>query len=193
MGPTHQPVEHLASFRAMPNTNVFRPADATETAECWQLAIENKTTPSILALTRQGVPPMRTSYDKENLCARGAYSVQGDASADAVIYASGSEVSLAIEAAKILNDQEISTRVISVPCLELFGEQDPQYRKSIIGTPKARVAVEAGVRVSWDHLLGDHGKFVGMDSFGASAPANELFAHFGITSDAIVQAVKDQM
>lgn len=192
-GPTHQPVEHLASFRAMPNINVFRPADATETAECWQLAIQNKTTPSILALTRQGTEPLRKTYAQENLCARGAYSVYGDEKADAVIFATGSEVELAMAAAKELKNDDISTRVISVPCLELFSKQDTDYRKSIIGTPKARVAVEAGVQLPWDHLLGDHGKFVGMNSFGASAPANVLFEHFGITKDAIVKAVKDQI
>ncbi len=192
-GPTHQPVEHLASFRAMPNINVFRPADASETAECWQLALQNKTTPSILSLTRQGTSPLRTEFEKENLCARGAYCIFGEDEADAVIFASGSEVALALEAAKNLQGEDISARVISVPCLDLFSQQDDEYRNRIIGTPKARVAVEAGVQMPWDHLLGDTGKFVGMDSFGASAPAADLYAHFGITAEAIVASVKSQL
>ncbi len=192
-GPTHQPVEHLASFRAMPNVNVFRPADATETAECWQLAIESKTTPSILALTRQGTSPMRLEVESTNLCARGAYAIHGSANADALIYASGSEVGIALDAAKLLENDDISVRVISVPCLELFDQQDKDYRAEIKGTPKARVAVEAGVRAPWDHLLGDNGQFVGMDSFGASAPANVLFEHFGINAASIVEAVKNQL
>ncbi|MCF6302567.1 MAG: transketolase [Devosiaceae bacterium] len=192
-GPTHQPVEHLASFRAMPNVNVFRPADATETAECWQLAMQNKTTPSILSLTRQGTSPLRTEFDKENLCARGAYCVFGEEGAQAVIFATGSEVELALQAAKTLQGEDISARVISVPCLELFSQQDKDYRSSLIGAPKARVAVEAGVQMPWDHLLGDTGKFIGMNSFGASAPAADLFVHFGITAEAIVASVKSQL
>lgn len=192
-GPTHQPVEHLASFRAMPNVNVFRPADATETAECWQLAIESKTTPSLLALTRQGTTPMRLEFENANLCARGAYCIHGPANADTLIYASGSEVGIALEAAKLLENDDISVRVISVPCLELFGQQDKDYRAEIKGTPKARVAVEAGVRAPWDHLLGDNGQFVGMDSFGASAPANVLFEHFSINAASIIKAVKSQL
>jgi len=192
-GPTHQPVEHLASFRAMPNINVYRPADATETAECWQLALNEKSTPSILALTRQGTICLRSEFTRENLSARGAYIVHGSADADALIYASGSEVGIALEAAKTLESQDISTRVISVPCLELFARQDADYKKDIKGSPKARVAVEAGVRQGWDHLLGDNGQFVGMDSFGASAPAGDLFKHFAITAEHIVSAVKSQI
>lgn len=192
-GPTHQPVEHLASFRAMPNVNVFRPADAIETAECWQLAIESKTTPSILALTRQGTSPMRLEAESANLCTRGAYCIHGPSDADALIYASGSEVGIALEAAKLLENDDISVRVISVPCLELFARQDKDYKSEIKGTPKARVAVEAGVRTSWDYLLGDNGQFVGMDSFGASAPASVLFEHFGINATSVVEAVKCQL
>ncbi len=192
-GPTHQPVEHLASFRAMPNINVFRPADATETAECWQLAITRRDAPSILALTRQSVPCLRNEFEAENLCARGAYAIFGQADADALIYASGSEVSLAVSAARILESENISTRVVSVPCLELFLEQDQDYIRQIRGTPKALVAVEAGVAQGWDGLLGDGGQFVGMDGFGASAPAADLFEHFAIDTAHIVSAVKSQL
>ncbi len=192
-GPTHQPIEHLASFRVMPNLNVFRPADATETAECWQLAIEDRDTPSILALTRQGTPPVRLEMESSNLSARGAYVIHGEAEADAVIFASGSEVAIALEAAKTLEEEDIAVRVVSVPCLELFDRQDEDYRNAVIGTPRARVAVEAGVRTSWDHLLAPEGKFVGMNSFGASAPAGVLYEHFNITASAIAQAVKDQL
>ncbi len=192
-GPTHQPVEHMASFRAMPNINVFRPADATESAECWQLAINQRTTPSILALTRQSTACLRSEFVSDNLSARGAYKVYGEAGADALVYASGSEVEIALEAAKILEDEDISTRVISVPCMELFSQQDQSYIDEIRGSPKARVAAEAGVRQGWDHLLGDHGQFVGMKSFGASAPAADLFDHFAINANAIVSAVKNQL
>jgi len=192
-GPTHQPVEHLASFRAMPNVNVFRPADATETLECWQLALEAKTTPSILALTRQGTPAIRTEMEADNLCARGAYVIFGQDNSDALIYASGSEVALALEVARQLADDDIAVKVVSVPCLDLFEAQDEAYRAEIMGTPRARVAVEAGVRQGWDRYLGDNGKFVGMNSFGASAPAAELFEHFSITAAAIVEAVTSQL
>ena len=192
-GPTHQPVEHLASFRAMPGINVYRPADAMETAECWQLALEERHAPSILALTRQGTPPVRTEMDDENLCARGAYTLKGDDNATAVIFATGSEVALALEAASMLEKEDISTRVVSVPCLELFEKQDIAYQLEIKGTPRARVVVEAGVSNGWHRLLGDGGKFVGMHSFGASAPAADLFAHFNITAQAVYQAVKDQL
>ncbi len=192
-GPTHQPVEHLASFRAMPNINVFRPADAMETLECWQLALAAKSTPSILALTRQGVPASRGEMETDNLCARGAYVLSGENNAETTIFASGSEVSLALEAASQLSSEGVSAKVVSVPCFELFEQQDEAYRAEIIGAPKARVAVEAGVRQCWDRYLGDNGQFVGMDQFGASAPAGELFTRFSITVQAIVKAVTDQL
>jgi transketolase len=192
-GPTHQPVEHLASFRAMPNVNVFRPSDATETLECWQLALENKKTPSILALSRQGTPAIRDEMVQDNLCAKGAYNICGEIEADVVIFASGTEVAIAIKAYEMLSNSDISSRVVSVPCLELFYQMDKNYRQSIIGEAKVRIAVEAGVRQSWDRLLGDHGVFVGMEGFGASAPANELYQHFNITPKAIVEAVEKQI
>jgi transketolase len=192
-GPTHQPVEHLASFRAMPGINVFRPADPTEVAECWQLALEDQTAPSILALSRQGTPAIRTDFVEDNLCARGAYTIAGKDNADVVIFATGTEVQVAIDARAELEKSGTSARVVSVPCLELFNQQDSSYRQSIIGTPKSRVVVEAGVSQSWDRLLGENGQFVGMNSFGASAPAKDLFQHFGITAEAVVEAARTQL
>ena len=192
-GPTHQPVEHLASFRAMPNINVFRPCDAMETAECWLLALENKKTPSIMALSRQNTPAIRTDLSQDNLCANGAYIIRGNENADVAIFATGTEVAIAIEAYEAFSNEGISAKVISVPCLELFYQNDEKYRFSVIGSPKARVAIEAGVSQSWDKLLGDNGVFVGMDSFGASAPASDLYKHFNITAEAVIKAAKSQL
>jgi len=192
-GPTHQPVEHLASFRAMPNIDVYRPADATETAECWQLAIERKAGPSILALTRQNVSTVRNSFIEENLCARGAYLLEGDADADVALFAAGSEVEIAVAARAALAKSGIGAKVISVPCHEVFFRQDEAYRKSVIGTPKLRLAIEAGVRQGWDRFIGEDGLFIGMTGFGASAPAQDLFVHFGLTADAVVEAVTSRL
>ena len=192
-GPTHQPVEHIASLRAIPHLLVLRPADATETLECWQIAIETADRPSILALSRQNLPAVRTEYVKENLSARGAYTIAGKEDADAVIFATGSEVAIAIDGMKQLAEQGISARVVSVPSLELFNLQPEDYRARVIGKPKARVAVEAGIGLSWDKLLGDRGRFVGMHSFGASGPIDKLYEHFGITAKAVVEAVTAQL
>jgi transketolase len=192
-GPTHQPVEHMSAMRAIPNLLVFRPADAVETAECWQLALEADSTPSILALSRQNLPTVRTEYTAENLSAKGAYTLVGPADADAVIFATGSEVAIAVEAQKELTDQGVSARVVSVPSMELFAKQSDAYKAEILGSAKARVAVEAGIEMSWNKLLGDQGKFVGMHSYGASGPIDDLYAHFGITSKAVVEAVTSQL
>jgi transketolase len=192
-GPTHQPVEHLAALRAIPHLLVLRPADATETLECWQIAIETRNRPSILALSRQGLPALRTEYVKENLSARGAYTIAGKDDAEAVIFATGSEVAIAIDGMKLLKEKGVSARVVSVPSLELFNQQDEAYRNKVIGKPKARVAVEAGIGLSWDRLLGDGGRFVGMHSFGASGPIDKLYEHFGITPNAVVEAVTAQL
>lgn len=191
-GPTHQPVEHLAALRAIPNLNVFRPADAMETVECWELSLKSKKTPSILALTRQGVPAFREATDK-NRCAKGAYTISGDNDAEIVLFASGSEVSVAMDAAKELEKGKHSVRVVSVPCMELFEAQSADYRKEIIGDAKAYVAVEAGIEMGWQKYLGVNGKFVGMSTFGASAPGNQLFEHFGITAKVVVEAAKSQL
>jgi transketolase len=192
-GPTHQPVEHLSALRAIPNLLVFRPADAVETAECWQLALQSETAPSILALSRQNLPTVRDEYTMENKSARGAYTLVGDLDADAVIFASGSEVAIAIEGRKALEEKGISARVVSVPSMELFYKQPDAYRAELIGNAKARVAVEAGISMSWDKILGDKGRFVGMHSFGASGPIDDLYSFFGITPKAIVEAVTAQL
>jgi transketolase len=192
-GPTHQPVEHLAALRAIPHLQVLRPADAVETLECWQIALESKTRPSILALSRQNLPALRTEHVKENLSAKGAYKIAGDDKADAVIFATGSEVAIAVDALPLLKQKGISGKVVSVPSLELFDAQDDAYKARVIGKPKARVAVEAGIGLSWQKLLGEKGHFVGMHSFGASGPAEKLYEYFGITPQGVVEAVTRQL
>ncbi len=190
-GPTHQPVETIASLRAMPNMNVFRPCDAVETAEAWQCTMEAEHTPSVLALTRQGRPMQRTEHTDTNLTALGAYVIKGtDGERDVTILATGSEVSLATEAADVLAKEGIKAAVVSMPCWELFEAQSDAYRAEVLGTAP-RIAVEAAVRMGWDRYLGDNGKFIGMSSFGASAPFKELYKKFGITVDAVVAAAKE--
>jgi transketolase len=188
-GPTHQPVEHLAALRAMPNLRVFRPGDAVETIECWQLALEAAHTPSVLALTRQNVPQLRKGVDGENRCAVGAYElVAADGDAQVSLFATGSEVSLAVEAQKVLAGRDIPTRVVSVPCFELLAEASPAVRRAVIGDAPVKVGIEAAVRQGWDAIIGADGAFVGMTTFGASAPAKDLYRQFGITVDKIVEA-----
>jgi transketolase len=188
-GPTHQPVEHLAALRAIPNLLVFRPCDAVETAECWQLALEAKDRPSILALTRQNVPQLRNRLDEDNICARGAYEIAGpDGRSEVSIFATGSEVSVAVEAARLLAARGIAARVVSVPCFELFLDQSEDYRRAIVGDAGVNIGVEAAVRQGWDAIIGSDGIFVGMESFGASAPYKELYKKFGITAEAVAHA-----
>jgi transketolase len=191
-GPTHQAVEHIASLRAMPNVNVFRPADAVETAECWQLALENTTTPSVLALTRQGVPTVRTEHTDENLSARGAYVMaEADGGArQATILATGSEVEIALAARDQLQADGIATAVVTMPCWELFDQQPQSYRTAVLGETGVRVAVEAAACFGWSRYGVDESKVVGMRSFGASAPAADVYAHFGITHQAVADAVR---
>jgi transketolase len=192
-GPTHQPVEHMAALRAIPNLLVFRPADAMEAAECWEIALEHKSGPSLLALSRQNLPSVRPEYSRENLSARGAYTVWGDKDADVVIFATGSEVQIALEAAKELSNDSISARCVSVPSFELFAKQPADYQRTIFGKAKARVAVEAAIEMGWHRFLGDTGKFVGMTGFGASGKIEDLYEHFGITTKAVVEAAKAQL
>ncbi len=187
-GPTHQPVEHMAALRAIPNLLMFRPADATETAECWQLALENQHRPSGLALTRQNLMAVRTSYSERNLSALGAYEVASADDAPVTIFASGSEVEIAVKAKDLLAAKNIAARVVSVPCFELFAEQDEAYRKAVIGNSPVKIAVEAAIRQGWDYFIGSDGVFVGMSSFGASGPYKELYSHFGITPDHVAEA-----
>ena len=187
-GPTHQPVEHLASLRAMPNLNVFRPADPIETAECWELALGIKTTPSILALTRQAVPLVRTEASSENKCAKGAY-VLAEAEGgkrNVTLLATGSEVALALEARQTLAGEGIRAAVVSMPCWELFAGQPVAYRDAVLGVAP-RVGVEAAVEFGWERWIGERGAFVGMPGFGASAPAAKLYEHFGITAAKVAE------
>jgi transketolase len=193
-GPTHQPVEHLAALRAIPNLLVFRPCDAVETAECWQLALATENRPSILALTRQNLPQLRNRFDAENICARGAYEIAGpDGRSDVSIFATGSEVAIAVDAAKLLAERGIAARVVSAPCFALFLEQDEDYRRAIIGGARVNVGVEAAVRQSWDAIISSDGIFVGMNSFGASAPYKELYKNFGITAEAVASAALSKL
>jgi transketolase len=188
-GPTHQPVEQLAALRAIPNLLVFRPADAVETVECWQLALENKHRPSVLALTRQNLPQLRRALDAENKCAAGAYEISPtDGKADVSLFATGSEVSLAVEAQKLLAGKGVAARVVSVPCFELLAAAPEAVRRAVIGDAKVNVGVEAAVRQGWDAVIGSAGAFIGMSSFGASAPYKELDKKFGITAEAIAEA-----
>ena len=188
-GPTHQPVEHLAALRAIPNMRVFRPCDAVEVTECWELALNRIDGPTVLALTRQNLPQLRTSAPNDNPCAHGAYELvaaQGDAKVS--LFASGSEVEIAVAAQKQLAERGIASRVVSVPSLELLLAQPPERRKAIIGNAPVKIAIEAAVRWGWDAVIGQDGEFVGMHGFGASAPAKDLFTHFGITAEAAVNA-----
>ncbi len=190
-GPTHQPVEHMAALRVIPNLLNFRPCDAVETAECWQLALQTKSGPSVLALTRQKLKPARLTYSAKNLCALGAYEIAPSAKkSKVVIFASGSEVEIAMEAKATLDKAGTPTRVVSVPSMELFEKQSKAYKENLLGAEKIRIAIEAGVAQGWNRFIGNDGKFIGMKTFGASAPAEDLYKHFGITAKAIVKAAK---
>jgi len=187
-GPTHQPVEHLAALRAIPNLNVYRPADAVETAECWELALQSVCSPSVLALTRQNLRQARKTGAGENLSAKGAYEVSpAKGAAKVSIFASGSEVEIALDAQALLADRGISARVVSVPCLDLFLAKSEAERAAVVGDAPVKVAIEAGLRMGWDQVIGDRGIFVGMNGFGASAPYKDLYAHFGITAEAVAE------
>ena len=196
-GPTHQPVEHLAISRATPNTWVFRPCDTVETAEAWEIALRSTETPSVLSLTRQGVATLRTEHRNKNLTEQGAYVLaDAEGKRQAILMATGSEVEIAMKARDLLQAEGIGTRVVSMPCMELFADQDEAYRKRILPGGPVRVAVEAAVQQGWDRwLCGERGReakagFVGMDSFGASAPAGTLYEKFGITAEAVADKVK---
>ncbi len=189
-GPTHQPVEHLAALRAIPNLKVLRPCDAVETVECWQIALESKDGPSVLALSRQNLPQLRQGFDEMNRCALGAYELIAaeDDAAAVSIFATGSEVTIAAEAKKLLAARKISARVVSVPCFELLLAAPEAKRAGIIGKARVNIAVEAGVRQGWDAIIGSHGTFIGMTTFGASGPYKEVYQHFGITAEKVAEA-----
>ena len=189
-GPTHQPIEHLAMLRATPNINVLRPADIIETAECWEIALAEATTPSVLALSRQGLPMLRERHSDENRSARGAYVLRDVGERrDVTLIATGSEVEIAVEAAGILAGENIACSVVSIPCWEKFEAQDESYRGEVLGTAP-RIGIEAAARFGWDRWIGADGVFIGMDGFGASAPAGDLYDHFGITAGAIADAAR---
>ncbi|RDV05804.1 transketolase [Undibacter mobilis] len=193
-GPTHQPVEHLAALRAIPNMLVFRPCDAVETVECWQLALENATGPSVLALTRQNLPQLSKDFVTTNRCAAGAYEIHAaDGQAQVSIFATGSEVSIAVDGAKLLAEKGIAARVVSVPSFELFAAQPEAKRRAIIGDAPVKIGVEAAVRQGWDAIIGNDGAFVGMSGFGSSAPYKELYKKFGITAEAVAAAAMQKL
>jgi transketolase len=196
-GPTHQPVEHLAISRATPNTLVLRPADLVEVAECWDVALTQKATPSVMALSRQNLAAVRKVHTNQNLSAKGAYVLaEATGKRQVILIATGSEVEIAIKARQALEAEGIGTRVVSMPSMELFAAQDDAYRRKVLPAGPVRVGIEAGVRQGWDRwLLGERGRdgkaaFIGMSSFGASAPYGRLYKEFGITAEAIVAAAK---
>ncbi len=193
-GPTHQPVETLASLRAIPNLNVFRPGDAVEVAECWEIAVSTENTPSAISLTRQGIPTLRKDAGGENQCAKGGYIISAaDGDAVVTLMATGSEVSVAVKAQELLAAEGIAANVVSMPCWELFDAQPAAYRASVLGENTVKVAVEAAVSMGWDKYIGPNGAFIGMSGFGASAPAGDLFKHFGITAEAVAAAAKERL
>ena len=193
-GPTHQPVEQLAALRAIPGLRVYRPADATETAECWQLALASRSNPSAIALTRQNLPALRTEFVDANLCGRGAYELSPcEDDAEVTLFATGSEVEIAIAAKALIEEAGHAARVVSVPCVGLFEEQSEDHRAEIIGTAPVKVAIEAAIRQGWDRFIGADGIFIGMHGFGASAPYEQLYAKFGITAEAAARAALDRL
>ncbi|MBO0663665.1 transketolase [Jiella sp. MQZ9-1] len=192
-GPTHQPIEHLAIHRATPNLLLFRPADAVETNEAWEIALGEKKRPSVMALSRQGVPTVRSGDVSENRTRKGAYVLKDtDGARDLTILSTGTEVSIALEAADKLAAQGLKVAVVSMPCWALFEEQNAAYRKEVLGTAP-RIAIEAAGRLGWDRWIGEDGRFIGMESFGASAPAPQLYEHFGITVDAVIKAAGEMV
>jgi transketolase len=189
-GPTHQPVEHLAALRAIPNMRVFRPCDAIEVTECWELALDRINGPTVLVLTRQNLPQLRTTTPADNPCSHGGYELvaaQGETKVS--LFATGSEVEIAVAAQKQLAERGVAARVVSVPSLELLLAQPADKQQAIIGNAPVKIAIEAAVRWGWDAVIGHDGVFIGMHSFGESGPAKELYKHFGITAEATVNAV----
>jgi transketolase len=193
-GPTHQPVEHLASLRAMPNLLVFRPCDTVETAECWALALAERRRPSVIALTRQALPTLRTEHHPENHSARGGYVLlPAKAPRRVTLIATGSEVAIAVEARGQLEAAGIGTAVVSMPCTELFDAEPSAYREAVLGPISLRIAIEAAIGYGWERYIGMEGAIIGMTGFGASAPAGDLYRHFGITADAVVRTVRAKL
>ena len=193
-GPTHQPIEQLSGLRSIPNLNVFRPADTTETLECWQLALENTNTPSVIALTRQKLEQVRKEFVKENKCFKGAYELsRNNEKVDLTILASGSELTLALEVSHKLATQNTYSKVISVPCLNYFEKQSNDYKEKILNETKYKVSIEAATTDCWKKFVGNNGLCFGIDNFGKSAPYKDAFKHFGLTSDNIVKKIKEMI
>jgi transketolase len=191
-GPTHQPIEHLAILRSTPNLNLIRPADIVETAEAWDIALKTNG-PTVLALSRQGLKAFRSEKSSENKVSKGGYVLyESSKKRDLTIIATGSEVEIAMQASSLLSNDGINAAVVSLPCWELFDKQDDDYKHNVLGECP-RIAIEAGTEMGWTKYIGENGKFIGMNSFGASGPASELYKHFGITSDAVVNAAKKQL
>jgi transketolase len=189
-GPTHQPVEHLAALRAIPNLTVIRPADAVETAEAWEIALNHRSGPSLIAFSRQDVPTLRTEHSADNLVSRGAYEIAAAENAKVTFLATGSEVGLAVQARDILKAEGIAARVVSMPCWSLFEQQNETYREAVLGTGTVKIAIEAAVREGWDRYIGSHGRFVGMHGFGASGPYKNVYKHFSLTPEAAADAAR---
>ena len=193
-GPTHQPVEQLSHLRSIPNLNVFRPADTTETLECWQIALNNLNSPSVLALTRQKINPIRKEFIKENKCSFGAYELsRTNQEIGITIFASGSEVNLALEVSHKLATENIYSKVISVPCQELFEKQLTNYKEKILNETKFKISIEAGSTDCWRKYVGEKGLTFGINDFGKSAPYKEIYKHFGLTSEIIAQKTKEMI
>ena len=192
-GPTHQPVEHLAALRAIPNLTVIRPADAVETAEAWEIALNRTSGPSLLVFSRQDVPTLRTEHKADNLVNKGAYEIAGAENPKVTFLATGSEVDLAMKARDLLKADGIAARVISMPCWSLFEQQSETYRDAVLGRDTVKIAIEAAVRDGWDRYIAPHGRFVGMHGFGASGPYKNVYKRFGITSEAAADAAKSAL
>ena len=191
-GPTHQPIEQLAGLRAIPNLNVFRPADTTETIECWELALQQKKTPSVLSLTRQNLIPVRKEFNKENKCSFGAYEIlRTNSTIDLTLIATGSEVEIAIEASHELAKNKIHCKVISMPCQELFDQQSETYKNKILNETTTKISIEAASTMGWKKYTGNEGRELGIDSFGKSAPYKKIYEHFKLTSNNIVKQAKE--
>jgi transketolase len=193
-GPTHQPIEHLSALRAIPHLAVFRPGDAIETAECWEIIMDNPRRAALLALSRQPLPLLRREKSVENRSARGGYVLlEAEGAREVTLMATGSELQLAVKAREILQQQGIAAAVVSMPCSLIFDQQDAAYQNAVLGVTRARVAVEAAVQMSWDRYLGLQGRFVGMSGFGESGKFAEVYEKFGITVEAVLRAAEESM
>jgi len=193
-GPTHQPIEHLVHLRAIPNLNVFRPADTIETLECWEIALKSSDTPSVIALSRQKLPFITETLSKKNMCSFGAYEIKkNNSNVEVTLIASGSEVQIAIEAYNKLKDININSKVVSMPCQELFNKQTDDYIKKILEKDSIKISIEASSIFGWEKYVGEKGSSIGMSSFGKSAPIKDLYKHFNITSNHIVELAKKML